>query len=128
MHPTILYDGTCPLCHWAVIYLLRMDKDQSLRYAPIESDYSQQLLGESYSILLAADTLGFYTGQKLLTEADAVIGALRVTAKGRWLGSFLGLFPRIVRNWAYRMIANNRKRLPMACPVIPTEYRHLFLQ
>lgn len=61
-NPVILFDGVCNLCERFVQFVIRNDRDGLFRFASLQSDYAQILLGQfDYqhddlsSVLLIAD-------------------------------------------------------------------------
>lgn len=127
-HPVLFYDGTCPMCHYAVIYFLRVDKNEVLRYGELEGNYALSAI-PNYNEIIALDTVAFMTKEgEMYIQSAAILMALKSIPGQKWLGVLLGLIPRFIRDFIYRIIANNRKRLFGACPLIPSKYQHLFLK
>jgi predicted DCC family thiol-disulfide oxidoreductase YuxK len=123
----VFYDGQCPLCHRAVLFFLKIDHDRVLRYAPLQSDFAKQQMGENYEKFMEKDTVIFLSGDEFFVESQAVIEALKKVAGYRWLGNFLGLFPIGLRNFVYRIVARFRPKSADTCPMMPPKYRDLFL-
>lgn len=109
--PDILfYDGTCAFCNRAVRWVLRHDRRGTLRFAPLQ--------GETYAAIDHAtkptdvSSLVLVRDDQIYTMSSASVRMLRAMG-GIWspLGSLLWLVPRPLRDWGYRIVANNRYRL-----------------
>jgi predicted DCC family thiol-disulfide oxidoreductase YuxK len=128
----LFYDGHCALCHGAVRFVVRRDREAPpVRFAPIG--------GETFELLLAArgrpelpDSLLVETADgELLVRSEAVRHLAR-RAGGAWrvLASLAGLLPRAVRDALYDFVAARRRRwfggTQQACPLLPAELRGRF--
>jgi predicted DCC family thiol-disulfide oxidoreductase YuxK len=130
----LLYDGVCALCNGVVQFLMKHDRLDRFRYAPLQSSLGRELL-------VRFDIHSFPDGVMLLTDAltpaehlyqrsDAVAAALQriSTPSGMWrlAGMVLGLVPRPLRDWGYGVVARFRYRLfgrYDTCPIPPPEQR-----
>jgi predicted DCC family thiol-disulfide oxidoreductase YuxK len=119
---TVLYDGTCGVCHRAVRFLISEDAaGVRFRFAPLEIDP-----------LRPPDSMVVKTaGGALLTRSDAVAHlARRLGGFWRILGGAGSVVPRRVRDAVYDLIARNRYRLAArpkeACPLLPPDLRARF--
>ena len=127
-HPReiILYDGECPFCNRMVLLLLRLDKQERLRFAALESETAKNALGPYSEKLLAEDTIVMITENGFFTKSKAVAQALQ-SMKYSVLAHLILIVPSLFRDGMYDLIARNRKRLYQTCPPIPPTKRHLFL-
>ncbi|QBA64116.1 thiol-disulfide oxidoreductase DCC family protein [Muriicola soli] len=107
----ILFDGVCNLCNGAVQFIIKRDRNDVFRFAPLQSEVGKKLADERKidtskvdSIILIEPQLAYYT------KSDA---ALRITRSlsGLWpvMTVFLGL-PSAIRDWIYDWVAKNRYR------------------
>ena len=128
-HPILFYDGACGLCHRAVQWTLRHDRQRAFRFAPLQ--------GLTYAGLGRPDaprdlsTLVVLMEPDLHTRSDAVLAILH-TCGGRWrvLATVLACAPRPLRDAAYQAMA--RRRLSWfgpadACALPRPEARDRFL-
>jgi predicted DCC family thiol-disulfide oxidoreductase YuxK len=121
----LLYDGVCALCHGFVSLLLRHDKLEKLRYAPLQSALGREILARLSQhslpdgVILVTDALTPRT--RLYRRSDAVAAALQLLSlPWRLLGRTLTLVPRPLRDWGYGIVARLRYRLfgrYSTCPV-----------
>ena len=117
--PVLFFDGECGLCNRLVRFLLRMDRAARLRFARLQGVTAQGYLRAHGLPTVDFDTLVFVPDwsqrdrpQHLLRTAG-VIAALRAI-DGRWartLATFIGVFPPVVRDAAYRFVGRWRYRI-----------------
>ncbi len=132
-HTLIFYDGHCGLCHRAVLFSLRHDRDGSrFRFAPLQGETLRQQLPAEVIAGLADSIVVIDREGTVLQESDAVLSMLHRIGGG-WasLGRLCSWVPRSLRDLVYRAIARIRTRLfrrpPDVCPVVPEELRSRFL-
>src|ERR1700730_7698027 len=106
----LLYDGVCALCHGVVQFLMKHDRLDRFRYAPLQSSLCREVLARF-------NIYAFPDGVMLLTDAltpadhlyqlsDAVAASLeRLSMPWRLVGRVLRLAPRRLRDWGYGMVA-----------------------
>lgn len=114
--PLILYDGLCGLCDRLVQFLLRRDREDRFRFAPLQSRLARETLdphgvdaAELNTVCVVAD---FRTpGETVLTKSSAVLYALAQLG-GLWrLAVVLRGVPRAVADPVYDFIARHRYRI-----------------
>jgi len=116
-NPIILYDGVCGLCNRMVQFLLKHDKAGRLRFASLQSDFAEKVLGRHGIDPKDLDTVHVVEnydqpGERVLQRSEAVLRA------GRELGGFWGasssiarVIPRALRDVVYGFVATNRYRV-----------------
>jgi predicted DCC family thiol-disulfide oxidoreductase YuxK len=128
----LLYDGVCALCNGVVKFLMKRDKLDRFRYAPLQSDLGREVLARfgidvfPDGVVLMADALT--PGERLYQRSDAVAEAMELLATGWWrfAGRTLRLVPRRLRDWVYGIVARFRYRVfgrYDTCPIPPPEQR-----
>jgi predicted DCC family thiol-disulfide oxidoreductase YuxK len=131
----LLYDGVCALCNGVVQFLMRHDRLDRFRYAPLQSDLGSEVLAR-FDIHLFPDGVMLLTdaltpGEHLYQRSDAVVASLqRLSGPWRLVGKALRLVPRSLRDWGYGIVARFRYRLfgrYDTCPVPPPEQRSRLL-
>jgi predicted DCC family thiol-disulfide oxidoreductase YuxK len=135
-NPIVLYDGVCGLCNRAVQFLLKRDRHDRLRFAPLQSEFATQLLQRHgldnrdldtvYVVLKQGDA-----GEALLAKGDAFLVFAREIG-GIWNIARLGrIVPRPIRNWLYDFVARHRYQVfgkYEACMLPDPQYKHKFIQ
>ena len=132
--PVLLYDGVCGFCNKSVQLILDHDRNGSMRFAALQSDYGQALAGRHPelrgvdSVVYVEQTAG---GERVHVRSDA---ALKVAA---YLGGFWKIFlaakilPRALRDYFYDLFARNRYRFfgkYDTCLLPPPDVRARFLE
>jgi predicted DCC family thiol-disulfide oxidoreductase YuxK len=134
--PIVLYDGVCGLCNRAVQFLLKRDRHDRFRFAPLQSGFAADLLRRHGIDHTNLDTVYGVRNhgqpdEKLLAKADALLLFADVLG-GTWRVARLArVFPRPVRDRLYDFVAQNRYRLfgkSEACLLPDRAYRHKFLE
>lgn len=135
-----LFDGQCGLCNRTVRWLLRCDRRNRLRFAPIASPQAAELLKrhgyatpdqalEANTIFALRQRSG--SSEALLMRSDAV-AALLAELPRPWpaVAFVLRSIPRPVRDWGYRLIARERYRIggrQEICPLPTAKESRRFL-
>jgi predicted DCC family thiol-disulfide oxidoreductase YuxK len=131
----LLYDGVCGLCNGVVKLLLRHDRLDKLRYAPMQSTLGCEILTrfceQSFpdGVVLISDVLS--SKERFYRRSDAVAAALQLLGTPPWrlLGKALALVPRPLREWGYGIVARLRYRVfgrYTTCPVpLPSQRSRL---
>ena len=102
----MFYDGDCVLCSKTVIFLLKVDQKQRLKFAPLGGITSQSLLIDQAPSSEA--TVVYYKEGKLFYRSTAV---LKITQQLPFPWSILSIFlliPSFIRDYFYRIIGRNR--------------------
>ena len=135
MSHLVLYDGVCGLCDRFVQFLLRIDRNDRLRFAALQGPIGTKILNEAGRAATALSTVVVVAdhgtgGQRLLDRSDAALFAI-ASAGGLYRGAeALRLVPRFIRDAAYNLIAKWRYRIFgrfEACPIPRPETRAKFL-
>ena len=135
-NPIVLYDGVCGLCNRAVQFLLKRDRHDRFRFAPLQSDFAANLLQRHGIDPTKLDTVYAVvnhgeTNEILLAKGDAFLLFAKVLG-GIWSVARLGrVIPRPVRNWLYDFVAANRYRVfgkAESCMLPDPAYKHKFLE
>lgn len=106
-HPIVFFDGVCGLCNGVVDWLLRHDRNQLFRFAPLQGSTAQALLPKTDieqlgSIVLLRNGL-------LHRKSDAALWIFSHSrTRLRFLGTALRLVPRPLRDFVYDFIAHHR--------------------
>jgi predicted DCC family thiol-disulfide oxidoreductase YuxK len=127
----LLYDGVCALCNGAVVFLMKRDTLDRLRYAPLQSSLGREVLAR-FGIRTFPDGVVLVTGaltasERIYQRSEAVVAALEFLGSP-WpaAGRILSLIPRNLRDWGYGIIARLRYRIfgrYDTCPLPSAEQR-----
>jgi predicted DCC family thiol-disulfide oxidoreductase YuxK len=142
-HPLLLYDGVCGFCNRFVQFVLRHDKNESFRFASLQSQLAARILSAYGASAVDLDTVYVIRDfdpekpgcirreQPLLSRSDAILFVLRELG---WFWSAAGFvlrfFPRFMRNAGYHLLARSRYRIfgkHATCPLPDQRVRSRFL-
>jgi len=105
----ILFDGVCNLCNRLVQWVIKRDKNDTFRFAPLESKIGQQLLqehnlnpGEMDTIVLIQPFSGHSTKSTAVLKIGRAFGGIYR------LLFLLQLIPAFLRDPIYDWVAKNR--------------------
>lgn len=113
----LLYDGECGLCDRLTQFVLKRDRHDRFRFAPLQSRVGRawvQRFGRDSDDLDTFYVVAHYEDERkrrLLSRSDAGLFVLDELGGGWKAAKALRVFPRRLRDWGYDRIANNRHRL-----------------
>jgi predicted DCC family thiol-disulfide oxidoreductase YuxK len=109
-HALILFDGVCNFCNSSVNIVLRRDKKDYFRFAPLQSPTGQEILRKNKMDPAGLESIVLVEKDKIYTRS---VAALRVAKKlsGAWpLFYAFVIVPPFIRDIVYQFIAKNRYR------------------
>lgn len=113
----LLYDGLCGLCDGVVQFTMQRDQKGSMQFAPLQGVYARALLVRhpelaSIDSLIVVRAASSARDEQVLVRSDAAI-AIAQYLGGPWalLGRLTRVFPRVLRDWGYNLIARSRYRI-----------------
>lgn len=131
----LLYDGVCALCNGSVKFMMKRDRLDRFRYAPLQSELGREMLAHfdihrfPDGVVLVTDALT--PGEGIYHRSDAISQSLQqLGAPWRMAGKLLAILPRPLRDWGYGVVARYRYRLfgrYDTCPVPSPEQRSRLL-
>ncbi len=126
----IFYDGDCGVCHWAVRWVARHDREEVFRFAPLGGPTFRQVFGQASANLPDSMAVANRKGEVLWRSAGMVYILRRLGGGWRLAGTLVGWIPRFVRDFGYDLFARIRHRLAAkpegACPLMPPELGRRF--
>lgn len=120
----LFYDGRCGLCHAAVRFVARRDREGRIRFAPLGGEAFDRLVPGGVRQGLPDSLAVQLEDGRLLTQSAAVVCLLLELGGGwRWLGAWLGRLPSGFLDRAYVWVACHRRSLSRVsdgpCPRLP---------
>jgi predicted DCC family thiol-disulfide oxidoreductase YuxK len=108
--PVLIYDVDCAFCQRSVRLLARLDRARRFRFSTRAAEYGRQVL-DRHPWLRDVDSLVLVEGAGVYVRSDAVIRAAAGLG-GAWrLVALARVIPRPLRDGAYKIVANVRRRL-----------------
>lgn len=129
----LLYDGQCGFCASSVQWILRNDRQGTLRFAPLQGETARPILA-AHPELATVDSVVWVEGVGEAREALEAREVVRVRSEAalavaRYLGGgwsvaarLAALIPRPLRDRGYDLIARHRHKLTRNGPecLVPT--------
>ncbi len=135
MPAVILYDGVCGLCDRLVRFVLRRDRRQAFRFAPLQSEVARRILNTYGRDPARLDTFYLVVGygtphEHLEAKSRAALTVFAMLGKAWPLVLLLRLVPSVIADVIYDVVARFRYRAFgkfAACPVPSREDQARFL-
>lgn len=127
----ILFDGVCNLCNSSVLYVIKHDKTDRFRFAPLQSDIGQLIISKYNLDTSKTDSILLYSNNNgLAIKSTAALKIARHLGFPQNLMSIFFIVPPFIRNWVYDYIAKNRYKWygkKEACMIPTPELKAKFL-
>jgi predicted DCC family thiol-disulfide oxidoreductase YuxK len=111
----VLYDGVCGLCDRSVQWLLTHDPGGALHFAPLQGETATALRARLPEIPSEVETIVFVEraegGERVYLRSRAAFRIARYLAGPFRMLAWLGVFPRVLTDLAYRLVARVRYRI-----------------
>jgi predicted DCC family thiol-disulfide oxidoreductase YuxK len=131
VHDLVTFDGVCNLCAYLVRLILSCKADSDLHFVPLQSPPGVRLLRQFGFDPEDVRTFVLVSNGLVFVKSDA---ALEIARHFRWPWKGLKairIVPRLIRNWFYDRIAQNRNRWfgrNKVCMVPTPELRTRFIE
>lgn len=106
----LLFDGVCHLCHGAVQFVLRHDRQGRIHFAAIQSATGRQVYEQQGLDPEEPHTMLYISPQGVFRESEAALEIARTLGFPWNLGLVFKGVPRGLRDAVYRFIAGHRYR------------------
>lgn len=105
-HKIILFDGVCNLCNGAVNLVIRKDKKNIFRFAPLQGEFAKEIGLDQEKM----DSIILLDNDKQYSKSSAVLRIARNLPGGYPLLYGFIILPKFLRDAIYDHIAKNRYR------------------
>ena len=128
----VLFDGVCNLCNATVTYVIKRDKKDIFRFAPLQSEIGEEIIKKYEIDTTKTDSILLYSPENGLSYKSTA--ALKIANGLGFPQNLMGVFfvvPTFIRNWVYEYIAKNRYKWygkKESCMVPTAELKSKFLQ
>jgi predicted DCC family thiol-disulfide oxidoreductase YuxK len=129
--PVLLFDGVCNLCNWSVRTVVRLDRDGTVLFAPLQSDVGQEILSRVGMDPDYFDSVVLVDGDDHYTKSEAVLQVCRLLDGPVPLLYPLVYLPEGLRDGAYDLVGEYRYEVfgkQESCPVPEDDVRERFLE
>lgn len=112
----LFYDGECGLCSRSVRFLLKRDRADALKFAPIQGETAKMYLSPTLreqlsTVIYHRPSPSAEGSSQSLLRSEAILSALIDTGSAwRWPARIARWLPPAWRDVAYNWVARNRHR------------------
>ena len=128
--PLVLYDGDCGLCAKSVQFILKHERDATLRFAPLQGETVTALRAKYPQIPTTLSTVVYLADGVVRVRSKAFMYVSRHLRGIYGWGYAFRWLPAFILDLGYRFIAAIRYRIwghADACELAPPETRARFL-
>ncbi|WP_249860225.1 thiol-disulfide oxidoreductase DCC family protein [Paenibacillus konkukensis] len=118
-----MFDGECRFCSGWVKFLIRHDRADRFRFAPLQSEAARSLLPSAALSAADMDSVVLLDGEDVYTHSSAVLRICRRLGGGWALLGVFSFIPSRLRDALYRWVAKHRYLIAgreQSC-IVPTE-------
>lgn len=122
-HKIILFDGVCNLCNGAINFVIKKDKKNIFKFAPLQSEEGKELTSRFNIDTSKVDSIILIDGDKYYEKSSAALHIAKNLEKAYPLLFGFMVVPKFIRNSVYDYVATNRYKWfgkKESC-MIPTE-------
>ena len=127
----ILFDGVCNLCNSSVNYVIKHDKNDVFKFAPLQGETGKAIIEKFNLDTSQTDSILLYSEDKgLKIKSSAALAIASKLGFPRNLLTIFYIIPTFIRNWVYDYIAKNRYKWyakKNACMIPTPELQEKFL-
>ena len=108
-HKIILFDGVCNLCNGAIQFMIKRDKEDTFRYAALQSDIGKKLTNERNIDTEKVDSFFLIEpGVAYYEKSDAALQIGKHLKGYRTISNIFLMIPKSLRDIVYDFVARNR--------------------
>lgn len=129
-HAVIFFDGVCNLCNHSVQFIIKRDHKDYFRFAALQSDIARQKLSDFEFNAENLKTIILLENGEVYFRSTAALRIARQLGGGWPILFGLIIIPAVIRDFVYKLIANNRYRIwgkTESCMVPSPELKSKFL-
>ncbi len=116
----VFYDGDCGLCNRSVQLILKYERDHSIHFSALQSDFTKNYFEANNWALPEMDTFNFAQDGKLLSKSEAAFQvAKHLKFPLSWLRVF-SILPQWGTDQVYNLVAKYRQKLVKSYCHLPT--------
>lgn len=127
-HRIVFYDGECVLCNRTVGFLIKADRNQKLKFAPLEGETAKILNINNFTD--GESSVVFLNNGKLYYRSTAILNIFRILPFPWNLFYIFQIVPTFIRDYCYRIIGKNRYKWfgkTQSCIMIDSKYKERLL-
>jgi len=107
----LVYDGLCNMCSGIIRFVKKHDRAARFEFVPQQSERGKSLMKLAALDSEDTSTVVLLTDSQYYVRSEAVLLVFRLLGRGYKLLYGFIIIPRVIRDYIYILIANNRFRL-----------------
>ena len=107
----IVFDGVCALCNNFVIFVIKNDKKNLYKFISLQNIEQSKLHNFDKLFDEKINSILLIKKESILSKSDAVIEIFSKLSFPYNLSPIILLAPRVIRNWAYNIVAKKRFKI-----------------
>lgn len=126
----VLFDGECNFCNATVLYIIKYDKKDKIRFASQQSKIGMKILNENNYHNNSISTIILIKDNEFFIKTDALIEVCKLMVGFPRVFIVLQLIPTKIRNYFYDVFSKHRYDLfgkKKECAIPSQEIREKFL-
>ena len=104
----ILFDGVCNLCNNSVKFIIKNDKRNIFKFAPLQSEYGINIQNRHNINTNEINSIILIDGEKIYTKSNAALHIAKGLNAPFFVFYIFIIIPVFIRNFIYDLIAKNR--------------------
>ena len=104
----ILFDGVCNLCNNSVKFIIKNDKRNIFKFAPLQGKYGIKIQNRYNINTTEINSIILIDGEKTYTKSSAALRIAKDLRAPFFLFFVFIIVPVFIRNFIYDLIAKNR--------------------
>ena len=104
----ILFDGVCNLCNDSVKFIIKNDKRDIFKFAPLQSEYGINVQNRHNININEINSIILINGEKIFTKSNAALRIAKDLGAPYFIFYIFIVIPVFIRNFIYDFIAKNR--------------------
>ena len=104
----ILFDGVCNLCNNSVKFIIKNDKRDIFKFAPLQSEYGINVQNRHNININEINSIILINGEKIFTKSNAALRIAKDLGAPYFIFYIFIVIPVFIRNFIYDFIAKNR--------------------
>jgi predicted DCC family thiol-disulfide oxidoreductase YuxK len=106
----VLFDGVCNLCNSTVLFLIKHDNNNQLRFSAQQTEAGKNIMLQN-NIATNNNSVIFIKETKVYDKSDAVIEIAKLLKGWPSIFQYIFILPKRFRDFFYDLIAKNRYRI-----------------
>lgn len=127
----VLFDGVCNFCNSTILFIIKYDKSNNLKFSSLQSEFGKKMLGSLGMEQTELNTVIFIkNSNQVYTESTAILEIIKMLNGIPRVFLIFGILPRKIRDFFYKLISKHRYKLfgkRTSCMIPTPELKEKFI-